>query len=118
MADIAQLAADALSTGNGILRLAPTWVPRSFPQPGRRLKLHPNDYYAMGMHRGNIEEMTLQTPVMIRFGDMTDDEVFVVESKAKEGVTFENTGQDPLVGLRYFGPDAQPNAPANGAWKG
>lgn len=67
---------------------------------------------------GKIEEMTLQTPVMIRFGDMTDDEVFVVESKAKEGVTFENTDQDPLVGLRYFGPDAQPNAPANGAWKG
>ena len=56
MADIAQLAADALATGNGILRLAPTWVPRSFLQPGRRLKLHPNDYYAMGMDRGGIDE--------------------------------------------------------------
>ncbi len=37
-------------------RLAPTWVPRSFLQPGRRLKLHPDDYYALGMHRGGIDE--------------------------------------------------------------
>lgn len=56
MANVAQLAADALTAGNGILRLAPTWVPRSFLQPGRRLKLHPDDYYALGMHRGGIDE--------------------------------------------------------------
>ena len=29
----------ALDAGEGILRLAPTWVPRSFLMPGRRLKL-------------------------------------------------------------------------------
>ncbi|HSG71936.1 MAG TPA: hypothetical protein VLA12_16080, partial [Planctomycetaceae bacterium] len=66
---------------------------------------------------GKIENMTLQSPVMIRFGDMTEDEVFVTCKKAKEGVTFENTGTEPLVGLRYFGPDSQPKAPANGAWR-
>ena len=26
--------------GNGILRLKPTWVPRSFCRPGKRIKLH------------------------------------------------------------------------------
>ena len=46
----------ALEAGEGILRLAPTWVPRSFLMPGRRLKLHPGDYYAMGAHRGGIDE--------------------------------------------------------------
>ena len=29
----------ALDAGEGILRLAPTWVPRSFLMPGGRLKL-------------------------------------------------------------------------------
>ena len=56
MANVAKLATDALTAGNGILRLAPTWVPRSFLQPGKRLKLHPADYYALGTHRGGIDE--------------------------------------------------------------
>jgi hypothetical protein len=46
----------ALEAGQGILRLAPTWVPRSFLMPGRRIKLHPNDVYAYGAHRGGIDE--------------------------------------------------------------
>lgn len=56
MPNVAQLAVQALGEGHGILRLAPTWVPRSFLQPGRRLKLHPADYYALGTHRGGIDE--------------------------------------------------------------
>lgn len=40
----------------GVLRLAPCWVPRSFMIPGRRLKLHPDDLYAFGGHRGGINE--------------------------------------------------------------
>jgi hypothetical protein len=46
----------ALEQGKGILRLAPTWVPRSFCVPGRRIKLHPADYYALGGARGGIDE--------------------------------------------------------------
>jgi hypothetical protein len=46
----------ALNKGNGILRLAPNWVPRSFCIPGRRLKLHPDDYYSLGASRGGIDE--------------------------------------------------------------
>jgi len=51
-----QLAELALEQGQGIVRLAPNWVPRSFCIPGRRIKLHPDDYYALGGERGGIDE--------------------------------------------------------------
>jgi hypothetical protein len=66
---------------------------------------------------GTIGKLRLQTPAMIRYGQVTEDEVFVTAGAAAAGVTFENTGTEPLVGLRYFGPDAQPNAPEVGAYK-
>jgi hypothetical protein len=50
------IANKALEQGKGVLRLAPNWVPRSFCVPGRRIKLHPDDYYAMGGERGGIDE--------------------------------------------------------------
>ena len=56
MPSAASIASAALTENDGILRLAPTWVPRSFLQPGERLKLHPADYYALGTHRGGIDE--------------------------------------------------------------
>ena len=46
----------ALSSGEGVVRLAPCWVPRSFLMPGGRLKLDPRDLYALGAHRGGIDE--------------------------------------------------------------
>src|SRR5438105_13066158 len=46
----------ALEAGDGIFRLAPTWVPRSFLMPGRRLKLAAQDLYAYGARRGGIDE--------------------------------------------------------------
>jgi hypothetical protein len=46
----------ALDAGGGLLRLAPTWVPRSFLHPGKRIKLAPTDWYALGVHRGGIDE--------------------------------------------------------------
>lgn len=46
----------ALEHGAGILRLAPTWVPRSFCVPGRRIRLHPDDVFALGGARGGIDE--------------------------------------------------------------
>ncbi len=45
-----------IEKNGGVLRLAPAWVPRSFLHPGKRLKLHPADYYALGTHRGGIDE--------------------------------------------------------------
>ena len=56
MPDASAFAAAAMTEAGGVLRLAPTWVPRSFLQPGRRLKLRPQDYYALGKERGGIDE--------------------------------------------------------------
>jgi hypothetical protein len=66
---------------------------------------------------GRIGKLRLQTPAMIRFGQMTEDEVFVSAKAGKDGVVVENTGSEPLVSLRYFGPDAQPAAPNIGDHK-
>lgn len=50
------LFSEALKAGDGILRMEPCWVPRSFLLPGGRLRLHPSDLYALGSHRGGINE--------------------------------------------------------------
>ena len=88
-------------------------------QPGAKCTIKDGGAFSLITTQGSglIESVTLDSPVMILFGAMTEDEVFVTAKKAQSGVTYENTGTEPLVTLRYFGPDAQPEAPANGAWK-
>src|SRR5260221_12571199 len=54
--NVKSLVEGALADSGGLLRLAPNWVPRSFLQPGKRLKLHPDDLYAYGLNRGGIDE--------------------------------------------------------------
>ena len=49
--------------------------------------------------------------------DYTDSNGEIRTSYYRCGVAFENTGKEPLVTLRYFGPGAQPGAPKNGAWR-
>lgn len=67
---------------------------------------------------GTMNKLTLDCPKLIRFGELTEDEVFCPESTAKAGVTFTNTSKvEPLVALRYFGPDVNPDAPEVGAHK-
>ena len=54
--NVAKVLDRALDAGEGLLRLTPTWVPRSFLHPGKRIKLHPSDYYSYGAERGGIDE--------------------------------------------------------------
>jgi hypothetical protein len=61
--------------------------------------------------RGRMGSLNLQTPAMIHFGQETEDEIFITFQAATEGVEIENTGCEPLVGLRYFGPDTFENVP-------
>ncbi|MBM4005376.1 MAG: hypothetical protein FJ295_19135 [Planctomycetes bacterium] len=61
--------------------------------------------------KGRIGKLALQTPAMIRFGEETEDEVFISFEAATQGVEIENTGSEPLVGLRYFGPDVHKKLP-------
>ena len=42
--------------GGGSFCLMPVFVPRRFSRAGFRLRLHPDDYYALGTKRGSIKE--------------------------------------------------------------
>lgn len=61
----------AFDQGRGVLRLAPNWVPRSFCVPGRRIKLHPDDYYALGGERGGIDERWFSSTTPADNGPLT-----------------------------------------------
>jgi hypothetical protein len=63
----------ALKAGSGVLRLAPTWVPRTFTAPGGRLKLHPKDLYALGKDRGGICERWIASTVKADNGPGTSE---------------------------------------------
>jgi hypothetical protein len=86
-------------------------------EPGKKCQLR--DPGASGwitvQGSGRIGRMALDTPAMIRFGEETEDEVFISYEAATSGVVVENTGAEPLVGLRYFGPDVHSNLPAIGS---
>ena len=89
-------------------------------QPGVKMTL--KDKGASGVitmqGRGRVGKMPLECPAMIRYGELTEDEVFISAKAAKGGVVVENLGKEcPLVLLRYFGPDVNPNAPKVGAYK-
>jgi len=88
-------------------------------QPGAKCRL--KDPGASGwitvQGRGRIGKLNLQTPAMIHFGEETEDEVFITHAAASAGVEVENTGSEPLVGLRYFGPDVHKNLPKVGDYR-
>jgi hypothetical protein len=63
---------------------------------------------------GRMGALELQTPVMIHFGQEPWDEVFITAEAAQAGVEIQNTGGEPLVGLRYFGPGVHANMPQIG----
>ena len=56
----------------------------------------------------------VQAPVMIHFGEEPWDEVFITHEAALAGIEVENTGGEPLVGLRYFGPNVHAKTPQIG----
>jgi hypothetical protein len=55
---------------------------------------------------GKMGEWDIETPSLIRYGQLTCDEFFVTEAAAKKGVTITNPSKaDPIVMLKHFGPD-------------
>src|SRR5262245_41717591 len=81
--------------------------------PSVKVKIKDNGAYGLIAVQGSgwVGKHRLQTPAMIRFGELTEDEIFVSHEAARQGIVFDNTGSEPLVTLRYFGPDTNPNAP-------
>ena len=98
---------EAVSAGSGVLRLQPCWVPRSFMIPGRRLKLHPNDLYAFGGHRGGINERWFSSTTKASNGpDTTPDEglSYVRTAKGEKFLLQEavETAGDLLLGAEVM----------------
>ncbi|MGE5756060.1 MAG: hypothetical protein ACM35G_10155 [Planctomycetaceae bacterium] len=93
----------------------------------RELTVHPGgsctikDAGAYGLvvtqGRGTIGKLDVDCPVYVRYGEATKDEVFVADKRAKEGVTFKNTGTEAFVNLRYFGPDVHADLPKIGDYR-
>jgi len=87
-------------------------------EPGTKCTIKDKGAYGLIVvaGEGRMNKLRLNCPKMIRFHELTEDEVFCTESAAKAGVTFENTSAtEPLVALRYFGPEVNPDAPNVGS---
>ena len=55
--------------------------------------------------RGTMGVWDIETPALIRYGQLTNDEFFISEAAAKDGVKIvNNSDTDPIVILKHFGP--------------
>jgi hypothetical protein len=82
-------------------------------EPGVKCDIKDNGAYGLicVQGRGRVNGQPLNSPKLIRFTELTEDEFFCTEDGARNGATFENESEtEPLVVLRYFGPEANPDA--------
>lgn len=89
-------------------------------RPGVKMRLKEKGAYGLIVTQGEgcIGKLAVRCPSMIRFGEMTEDELFVSHEAAVQGIACENTSRhEPLVLLRYFGPDTNPEAPEIGDYR-
>ncbi len=103
---------DALAAGEGIVRLAPCWVPRSFLMPGGRLKLDPRDLYALGAHRGGIDERWFSSTTRADNGPGTpeDEGLSYIDFKGKRVLLKEAID---VAGDKFLGSDVMAE---HGGW--
>lgn len=105
------IAAKALEQGKGIVRLAPNWVPRSFCVPGRRIKLHPDDYYALGGERGGIDERWFASTTPADNGPLT------APNEGLSFIVFEDNGKIEKVLLKTAIDDLKGEIIGERLWK-
>ena len=75
--------------------------------PGATVTVKDAAAYGLIMMQGHgtMGEWPIETPSLIRYGQLTYDEFFVSEQAAREGVTISNPSRsDPIVMLKHFGP--------------
>ena len=89
--------------GGGIFRLAPNWVPRAFCIPGRRIKLHPDDYYALGSVRGGIDERWLGCTTPADNGPLTGKNEGISHLVAGNGMLIPLTEAVKELGAELLG---------------
>jgi len=100
---------ETFEKGEGIFRLAPVFVPRRFSQAGKRLRLHPDDYYALGTKRGSIKERWFSSVIPAMNGEIAPwDEgmSYVVHSETPPEKFLFRTAVEEL-GANLIGEDLQ-----------
>jgi len=65
---------ETFEKGKGIFQLIPVFVPRRFGKAGRRLRLHPDDYYALGTIRGSIKERWFSSVIAAMNGPLAPED--------------------------------------------
>jgi hypothetical protein len=76
--------------------------------PGATVTIKDNAAYGIIMMqgRGKMGVWDIETPSLIRYGQLTNDEFFITEKAAMEGVKITNeSSTDPIVMLKHFGPE-------------
>ena len=76
--------------------------------PGQTVTIKDAAAYGFIMMQGYgvINGNKIETPTLIRFGQLTSDEMFVSEDTALQGVTITNMSEfDNIVMLKHFGPE-------------
>jgi hypothetical protein len=75
--------------------------------PGQTVTITDAAAYGLIMMQGHgkMGVWNIETPSLIRYGQLTNDEFFVTEKAAKAGVQITNhSTTDPIVMLKHFGP--------------
>jgi hypothetical protein len=78
--------------------------------PGRTVTIRDTGPYGMVMLQGHgtMGVWPIETPALIRFGQLTNDEYFVSCAAAQAGVKITNPSKsDPIVMLKHFGPNKE-----------
>jgi hypothetical protein len=76
-------------------------------RPGRTVRIRDAAAYGLIVLQGHgkMGVWDIETPSLIRYGQLTSDEFFVSETAAREGVSIHNPSHcDPIVMLKHFGP--------------
>jgi hypothetical protein len=83
-----------LNRKSGVFRMVPTFVPRRNGEAGRRLRLHPDDYFALGMKRGAMKERWFTATIPANNGPLAPENeglsYVAVDDQAKERVLFRD----------------------------
>lgn len=81
-----QIIRQTYDRNGGILKLIPVFVPRQFSSPGHRLRLHPDDYFALGTIRGGMKERWFSSTIAANNGPL---------APADEGMSYVSYGTAP-----------------------
>lgn len=83
-----QMLREYIEASGGVMRLAPSWVTRTFLPPGRRLKMDNRDIYPRGAAQGAVAERWMASTGMVDNGPTTgpDEGMSFIACKTKTGV--------------------------------